>query len=311
MTDAIHMALHYCELQDGSQTQKAKSRWPNYNHCVRLIPIAITTIGLYGSVILESIRLSNRNGDYEISSPLYIIFVLRVVTLVSAIKLFSPLKISSNALQSLITKFRLKHLANVTIFYFAVLYMFALIGVHEIGPLEYHCVSDNVVVNDSNEALELCWMNDDSSCNGNIEPCRKTHNESCPNMSESDNNTQEFSSCVSLDSLSIPDLHCRPSNDCISSCPQNYSCRKVNVGRNFDYYGHYDNLGRLHVAVCDISLAAMLLGDLCTSLLLYNNEIINCFCSRYFAKCFLVKCCVWYAVPGLTSQTLLHAGLIN
>ena len=210
-----------------------RSEWLNYNHWVRLIPISITTIGLYGSLVVESVRLTQEENDFEVPSLCYIIFVLRVVTLVSAVKLFSPLKISSNALQSLITKFRLKHLANVTVFYFAALYIFALIGVHEIGPLNYHCISDRVV-NDGS-SLQLCWQNNDSD-----------------GIDTFDN------TCVSLASLSVPDLHCRPCEEENSSCdsqpfpcPNEYSCRKVNIGRNFGYYGHYDSLGMLCV-VCSL-----------------------------------------------------------
>ena len=205
-------------------------------------------LGLYGSVVLESVRLSREDCNYEVPSPFYIIFVLRVVTLVSAVKLLSPLKISSNALQSLITKFRLKHLANVTVFYFAALYIFALIGVHEIGPLEYRCVNKSIVnksiVNDN--TLELCWARDSDDpcetymCDEDREQCEMMHND------KDNNNT-----CISLNNLSIPDLHCHPCNDnedCDDaeySCPDGYSCHKVNIGRNFGYYGHYDNLGML------------------------------------------------------------------
>lgn len=198
----------------------------------------MTTIGLYGSVVVEIIRLTNE--DLEVPSPYYIIFVLRVVTLVSAVKLFSPLKISSNALQNLITKFRLKHLANVTVFYFAVLYIFALVGVHQIGVQEYRCISNEVM---SNDTLNLCWVDkfDDKFDNKDEEKCSK-----CYNDPVNDNN------CVSLASLSVPDIHCSPcqnndSDECdidsMFKCPNGYSCRKVNIGRNFGYYGHYDNLG--------------------------------------------------------------------
>ena len=210
-----------------------RSHWLNYNHWVRLIPIAITTIGLYGSVAVEIVRLTRREENFEVPSPVYIIFVLRVVTLVSAIKLLSPLKISNKALQSLITKFRLKHLANVTVFYFAALYIFALIGVHEIGPLDYRCVSNNVT--DNSTVLELCWVNE-------------IQYDECNNATY--NATMNMDDCVSLDSLSIPDLHCQPckqNDNC--GCPDDYSCRKVNIGRNFGYYGHYDNLGMLCI-VC-------------------------------------------------------------
>lgn len=212
----------------------------NYNHWVRLIPISITTIGLYLSVVVESVRLTQEENDFEVPSPCYIIFVLRVVTLVSAVKLFSPLKISSNALQSLITKFRLKHLANVTVFYFAALYIFALIGVHEIGPLDYRCISDRVV--NTTSPLQLCWYDD-------------RDDDKCDMCNDTSSNNDEFN-CVSLASLSVPDLHCRPCEEtgCDSemayTCPNNYSCRKVNVGRNFGYHGHYDNLGMLYAVVC-------------------------------------------------------------
>ena len=223
-----------------------RSQWLNYNHWARLIPITITTVGLYGSVALESVRLTKEDTNYEVPSPYYIIFVLRVVTLVSAVKLLSPLKISSNALQSLITKFRLKHLANVTVFYFAALYIFALIGVHEIGPLEYRCVSDSMAV-DTNTTLELCWADESDN---QYDEC----------MCEV-NYTGNHDGCVSMNNLSIPDLHCRPCNDSGGcnvrySCPDDYSCRKVNIGRNFGYYGHYDNLGmfewcvNVYVSVC-------------------------------------------------------------
>lgn len=201
-------------------------------------------LGLYGSVALESVRLSREDCNYEVPSPFYIIFVLRVVTLVSAVKLLSPLKISSNALQSLITKFRLKHLANVTVFYFAALYIFALIGVHEIGPLEYRCVSESVV---NNNTLELCWADDsDDPCNYNTSICEEDGGQ-WEMIHDKDNN----SGCISLNSLSIPDLHCHPYNDsegCDDDqycCPDGYLCRKVNIGRNLGYYGHYDNLGML------------------------------------------------------------------
>ena len=221
-----------------------RSKWLNYNHWVRLIPITITTIGLYGSVVVESVRLTQEENDFEVPSLLYIIFVLRVVTLVSAVKLFSPLKISSNALQSLITKFRLKHLANVTVFYFAALYIFALIGVHEIGPLDYHCVSNRVMNNGS--SLQLCWEDDQNDDN-------------CSMCNDDNSNDVVFNdTCVSLASLSVPNLHCRPceegTSDCDNempyTCPEGYSCRKVSIGRNFGYYGHYDNLGMLYAVVC-------------------------------------------------------------
>ena len=135
----------------------------------------------------------------------------------SAIKLFSPLKISSNALQSLITKFRLKHLANVTVFYFAVLYIFALVGVHQIGPLDYHCVSDDVNNNNTtlkNMTLKLCWIEEDDESCGNC-----TDDESCGNHTIN-TMTGDRNDCVSLASLSIPDIHCRPC--CDSDCE---SCR--------------------------------------------------------------------------------------
>ena len=209
-----------------------RKRWLNYNHWVRLIPISITTVGLYGSVAVESFRLSQEDNEFEVASPYYIIFVLRVVTLVSAVKLFSPLKISSNALQSLITKFRLKHLANVSVFYFAALYIFALIGVHEIGPLDYHCISDSIMTN-TTTPLQLCWVN--------------ATNDEC-DICDNFNNSNSSNDCVSLDSLSVPDLHCHPrkENDTdYNVCPKGYSCRKVNIGRNFGYYGHYDHLGML------------------------------------------------------------------
>ena len=222
-----------------------RSHWLNYNHWVRLIPIAITTIGLYGSVAVEIVRLTRREENFEVPSPVYIIFVLRVVTLVSAIKLLSPLKISNKALQSLITKFRLKHLANVTVFYFAALYIFALIGVHEIGPLDYRCVSNEVIVTDTSTVLELCWVNENQhdECDNAMSNANVT---SSATMIMNDNST----ACVSLDTLSIPDLHCQPckQNDSCG-CPDDYSCRKVNIGRNFGYYGRYDNLGMLCI-VC-------------------------------------------------------------
>jgi len=160
---------------------------------------------------------SNYEADCDIDSAFYIVFVLRVVTLVAAIKLFSPLKISSTALQSLITTFRLKHLANVTVFYFAVLYIYALIGVHVIGSLDYHCVSDTLP-NDA--TLRLCW---DNEC-------------SIP--------------CVSPADLSIPDLHCDPRMDNPDNpykCPYGTTCREIEISRNLGYYGHYDNLGKEYV----------------------------------------------------------------
>lgn len=223
-----------------------RSRWLNYNHWVSLIPISITTVGLYGSVVVESIRLSDE--DNEVHPIWYLIFVLRVVTLVSAVKLFSPLKISSNALQNLITKFRLKHLANVTVFYFAALYIFALIGVHEIGPLDYRCVSHDVC-NNCKMPLELCWAQEsDDGCN--LEGMNNnTSNADMNRNADMNGNADMKNSCVSVDSLSVPDLHCKPCNDgddCGGyACPKGFSCSRVNVGRNLGYYGHYDNLGML------------------------------------------------------------------
>ena len=206
----------------------------------------MTTIGLYLSVVLESYRLSQKKDCFEISSPYYIIFVFRVVTLVAAVKLFSPLKISSNALQSLITKFRLKHLANVTVFYFAALYIFALIGVHEIGPLDYRCISNRIANNDT--TLQLCWVNesdDDDDDNGSCVTC-------LDDMCDNDVNVSD-DGCVSLEDLSVPDLHCKPGNktdNCTSCCPNNYSCCKIHIGRNYGYYGHYDNLGMFYEVCC-------------------------------------------------------------
>ena len=233
-----------------------RSEWLNYNHCVRLLPIAVTTIGLYLSVVLESYRLSRKCDCFEIDSPYYIIFVFRVVTLVAAVKLFSPLKISSNALQSLITKFRLKHLANVTVFYFAALYIFALIGVHEIGPLDYRCISNRIERN-NNHTPELCWANVTVNDDGDDK------NDTCimceDDMCDVDMNVSD-STCVSLDDLSVPDLHCQPCDEskpcnesnCNTCCPDGYSCRKVNIGRNYGYYGHYDNLGMFYKMCCSV-----------------------------------------------------------
>jgi len=231
-----------------------RSRWLNYNHCIRLIPVTITTLGLFLSVAVHTYRITSceldecsnekryinctnieakfkadddrmdsKNNktkfeaDCDVDSAFYIVFVLRVVTLVAAIKLFSPLKVSSTALQSLITTFRLKHLANVTVFYFAVLYIYALIGVHVIGSLEYHCVSDEL---SDNSSLRLCWDihdKEDIDCNY---------------------------SCVTPSALSLPHLHCDPRMENSYRCPNGTSCREIKISRNLGYYGQYNNLGK-------------------------------------------------------------------
>ena len=230
-----------------------RSRWLNYNHCIRLIPVTITTLGLFLSIAVHTYRITsceldecsdekrdkncthteeayddwmNSNdssalndsktkfeADCDVDSAFYIVFVLRVVTLVAAIKLFSPLKVSSTALQSLITTFRLKHLANVTVFYFAVLYIYALIGVHVIGSLEYHCVSDELT---DNSPLRLCWDIQDEKCN----------------------------SCVTPSALSLPHLHCDPRVSNSYRCPNGTSCQEIEISRNLGYYGQYNNLGK-------------------------------------------------------------------
>jgi len=257
-----------------------RSRWLNYNHCIRLIPVTITTIGLFLSVGVHIYRVTSceledcepecvktdtnmmnitGSGDmnmtgsggmnmtesggtnvtrsnnvikkYEaecdIASAFYIVFVLRVVTLVSAIKLFSPLKVSSSALQSLITTFRLKHLANVTVFYCAVLYVYALIGVHVIGSLEYHCVSDEVVNKSVDRTLRLCWDNE-VNCTNMEDECKNICNETCVTPSD----------------LSLPDLHCDPRHEQWYKCPVGTRCYPIKISRNLGYYGLYDNLGK-------------------------------------------------------------------
>ena len=218
-----------------------RSRWLNYNHCIRLIPVTITTLGLFLSVAVHTYRITSCeldecsdeeshincteayddnktkfDADCDVDSAFYIVFVLRVVTLVAAIKLFSPLKVSSTALQSLITTFRLKHLANVTVFYFAVLYIYALIGVHVIGSLEYHCVSDELC---NISSLRLCWDIQD----------------------EKDN---DCNSCVTPSALSLPHLHCDPRVSNSYRCPNGTSCQEIEISRNLGYYGQYNNLGK-------------------------------------------------------------------
>lgn len=114
----------------------------NYTELIRLLTLVGVSISLWYSVGIGVYR----SIFIDISWYWYIAMLPRAfLSVTSSIKLFIPSNVESSVLQKVSTIIKWKQLCMVTLFYFIFVFIFALLGVHIIGGLDYICVYNNSV----------------------------------------------------------------------------------------------------------------------------------------------------------------------
>lgn len=163
---------------------------------------------------------------------LYIPFILRLLSLFSALRALAPfqrLRISNSVWREFTRYLKVKHLANVAIFYALMVFIYAVIGVNVIGPLTNRCVDVQGLKRSANISLD-CMDTDDKCC-------------SVENFYRPAANESRLDGLRRLERhLAIPDLHCT-GNQTESSCPSGLECVCVEFFRNRVYQADFPHLG--------------------------------------------------------------------
>ena len=107
---------------------------------------------------------------------------------------------------------RIKHLINAALFYVIIVFLYGLIGVYVIGPLNMKCIRTSYVEG-MNISSDSCIM---------AEP-------------------KDLQSVIS-----VPDYNCNPKPE-RSLCPANMTCRCVYLERNQLLQADFPNLGKEYI----------------------------------------------------------------
>ena len=133
----------------------------------------------------------------------------------SAIRALSPVKqltVPQKVFSDFKKYLKVKHLINVAIFYLIVVFLYGLIGVYVIGPLNMKCIRTSYVEG-MNISSDSCIM---------AEP-------------------KDLQSVIS-----VPDYNCNPKSE-RSLCPANMTCRCVYLERNQLLQADFPNLGKEYI----------------------------------------------------------------
>ena len=165
----------------------------------------------------------------------YLPFIARLLSIFPAMRALAPfqrLRISNNVMREFTRYLKVKHLVNVAIFYVLMVFIYAVIGVHVIGPLSNRCVDMERLQQSANMTLN------ESKCY-DVSDFFNADNESRVN------GLQRIES-----HLAIPDRHCRQRG---VKCSDDLMCLCLEFPRQTVYQADYPHIGKqVHGLVVDL-----------------------------------------------------------